>query len=216
MKLVRTEEGAENLLPRKKYLAKIGVKRGQVVSAGLVHGKNVVRVGARQVGKIIPETDCLVTSQKGVFLSVTVADCLPIYFFDPQKEAVGLVHAGWRGLAVGIISEIVSEFKKKFKSDPGNILAVVGPGISPRHYEVGDEVAFKFSHYPKAIKEKGGRKYLDLRNVVRAQLAEAGLPGENREIHDGCTYSDSQKYFSYRRDKSENAGVMLAVIGIKE
>lgn len=215
MRLAEIDKGKETYINRKKFFSKIGADSASVVSGKLIHSSNVYLANEKDKGKIIPKTDALVTNTCSVFLSVTVADCLPIYFFDPKKNAIGLAHAGWRGLKAGIISSVIFEFEKKFGSNPSDILVGIGPGISVRYYEVGDEVIAKFRDYPKALEEKNGKKYLNLKNIAKAQLLGSGVLSENIEIHLDCTYSKARKYFSYRRDKPEKIEAMLAIIGIK-
>jgi hypothetical protein len=201
---------------RNNFFSKIGIDFKDVILADLVHGVKVQIVGEKDKGKIIWKTDALVTNAKGVFLSLTVADCLPIFIFDSLSPALGIVHAGWRGLEKGIIGKVIEKMKEKYKSLPENILAGIGPGICANHYEVGDEVVAYFQKYAEfAIIDKSGRKYLDIKKIAQIQLKEAGVSQKNIEIHPDCTYKNAQKYFSYRRDKPEKIEAMAGMIGIK-
>lgn len=200
---------------RNNFFSKTGIDPEDVVSADLVHGVRVYSTGRKDRGKIIWKTDALVTNAKGVFLSVTVADCLPIFLYDPQKRAVGMIHAGWRGLEKGIIGKTIEKMKEKYKSRPESILAVIGPGICANHYEVGDEVAAYFQKYAKfAIINKSKKKFLDLKKIALIQLKEGGIREKNIKINSDCTYENTQKYFSYRRNKPEKIEAMAGVIGI--
>ena len=198
---------------RKRFLTSLGIDLGNLVSAGLVHGDGVKIVTKEKGGGIIPNTDALITNEKGLFLSITVADCLPIFIFDPQKEVVALIHGGWRSLEKGIVEKTIEKMKNIFNSLPADILVGIGPGISSCHYEVGPEVAKVFHHYSGAIEKKREKIFLDLKRVAFLKLLKEKIKKENIEINRFCTYCEEEKFFSYRRDKSQPIKTMMAVIG---
>ena len=207
--------GSEAMSSREKYFSKIGIGAKDVVSAEIVHSEKVSQVGVEDKNKTIKGADALISKEKGVFLLVTTADCLPIFVFDSLSLALGLIHAGWRGLAQNIISEAVEKMREEFGSDPKNILVGIGPGICASCYEVGGEVAEKFKNYRECVRKKAGRTYLDLKKIAETQLLEQGILPENIEISPDCTYEGVKEYFSYRRDKPKEVQAMLAVIGLK-
>jgi polyphenol oxidase len=126
------------------------------------------------------EADGQVTSAAGVAAIVLTADCLPVALAGPER--VGMVHAGWRGLAAGVIEEGVRA--------TGAVAAAIGPGIGPCCYEVGDDVRAVFGT---------AERTLDLKAIARARLEAAGVG----EIHDCglCTACDAERFFSHRRDR---------------
>ena len=173
-------------------------------------------VGKNDLGSIIPGADGLLARDAGIFLSITVADCLLIFLYDPKIRAIGLLHAGWRGLAEKIISSGVRKMISDFGNNLCDIRTEIGPGIGPCHFEVKNDVAGKFGEFSReAMAEKGGRKYLDLKKIARLQLLNEGIAGDHIETSGECTHCLDSKYFSYRRDKPENIEAMMAIFGIR-
>ena len=174
-----------------------------------VHGARVVRAETI-AGRL--EADAAVTSEPHTVCAVLVADCLPVLLADRAGTVVGAAHAGWRGLAAGVLDNTVSEMTRRGTA-PNDLLAFLGPAIGPHAFEVGDDVyeAFtrKDSGSAAAFERTGqGKWHADLFALARRALARCGLS----EVHGGglCTYSDAQRFYSYRRDKV--TGRMAAVI----
>ncbi len=205
----------DSLENRAGYFSKLGIEKQDVVNAELAHSDEICVVAKMDGGKFIPEADALITNSKNVFLSVTVADCLPLFLFDPKREALGLIHAGWRGLEKNIIAQSVTKMQAEFGSAPADILAVIGPGICAEHYEVGEELARVFEKYTDALQSQRGKIFLDLKKVALEQLLTVGVALPNIEVSKECTFSVAQKYFSYRRDRPEKVQAMMAVFGMR-
>ena len=167
-------------------------------------------------GAVIPKTDALITNTSGIFLSITVADCLPVFLFDPKTNSVGLVHAGWRGLAKNIIPLTIQKMADELKCNPANIRAGVGPSIGGCCFEVEYVPAELNGFLPSALQQKNGKKYLNLKAIAERQLEMAGIVPSHIEISGACTFDLSEKYFSRRRDKPEILETMMAVIGIRK
>ncbi len=204
------------LANKKRFFKKLGITDDLVVSAGLVHGHKIKIVFAKDRGKTIAKTDGLITADKNIFLALTVADCLPIFLYDFKKEIIGLIHAGWRSLAKGIISSAIEKFISDFGSRPQNILAGIGPGIGSCHFEIKEDVLNKFKEFlPAALIERKNKTYLDLKKIAVSQLLESNLLREHIEISPECTYCLNKRYFSFRRDKSDPLETMLAVAAMK-
>lgn len=167
---------------RRRVAEAIGVPLGRLVSVRQVHGTDVL--DAASVTSI-SEADAIVSDETDVALAVLVADCLPLLLVDASSPRFAVVHAGWRGLARGVIGRALEHF-----SDPRNVHAFIGPSISLEGYQVGPEVAAHFAHLPTALVADGGdRSRLDLRHVATSQLLEAGVAEEHvtrsREVTDG-------------------------------
>ena len=207
---LRDKEISKN---RKKFLNKLGVDSNSLVSANLIHGNTIQTVTTSNAGKTIAKTDGLITDNKNLFLSITVADCLPIFLYDFKKEIIGLIHGGWRSLAKDILPLAIRKLTNDFNSKPGNILTGIGPGISQCHYEVKEDVLAKFKSFPTHIfTRRNGKTFLDLKKIAEFQLLNSGVKKGNIEISPECTYCFPNKYFSYRRDKPEVLETMIAVI----
>jgi polyphenol oxidase len=142
----------------------------------------------------LPTADILVTKERGVPLAVLTADCLPVAL--ASDDVLVLVHAGWRGLAAGILDRAVQLF-----TDPSEIVTTVGPAIGPCHYEVGADVADAVAAgSPVGVVQRArrGRRFLDLPATAAAVLAGAGV--KEVEVADLCTACHEDRFFSYRRD----------------
>lgn len=195
---------------RMMYFAKEKIDPDRVVSAKLVHGKRIERIVFVDGGNAFQETDGLVTQDLHTFLSVTVADCIPVYFFDPAHDVVGIVHAGWRGVVGGIVPEMVRVMKADYESDAADILVGIGPSIQKCHFEITGEIRDQFD--ADAIEERDGKLFVDLSQMLVHQLQEAGVTRiEDSRI---CTFCHPDRYFSYRRDKPAQIEAMIAWIGL--
>ena len=159
--------------------------------------------------------DAVLSRTRGTVCAVMVADCLPVFLCDKAGAAVGIVHAGWRGLAGGIIEQSVAAMQR----DRGQLMAWLGPAIGPDRFEVGGDVYDAFvRHDPQAVQAFKSRhnvqekKWLaDIFLLARRRLNSAGV----EEIYGGgvCTYSDPARFFSYRRDGQ--TGRMAALIWLE-
>jgi len=161
-----------------------------------VHGNTVV-----EAPLAAPETvaDGAVARVPGAVIAVLTADCLPLLLCDRQGTAVGVVHAGWRGLAAGVIENTVA----KMQVDPSQLMAYLGPAIGAAAYEVGEDVRREFvaadQRAKAAFANRSPGKYLaDLYLLARQRLAKMGIMA----VHGGgfCTFAESGRFFSYRRD----------------
>ncbi|PIR87623.1 MAG: peptidoglycan editing factor PgeF [Candidatus Harrisonbacteria bacterium CG10_big_fil_rev_8_21_14_0_10_45_28] len=206
---IRSKERDKNL---GEYLKTQDIKPGDVVSALLAHGVEVADVGANHQGQKINDTDGLVTNQSGVYLTVTGADCFPVFAYSPSG-VVGIAHVGWPGAQKNIVSELVAKMKL-LGAELENILIGIGPGLQKCHFEIQQDVADFFEQYEGVVKNTKGKKYLNLPEFISQQLEEAGVLRKNIEISPECTHCEQDKYFSYRRDKSEEVQAMVAYIGL--
>jgi len=212
MKIVRQGNNKEVINRRKEYFIKQGINYKRVVSAELKHGNNIKIVNQKQAGKIIKNCDGLITQDKDLFLSITVADCLPIFIFSPQKQTVAIIHAGWRNILQKIAVKAIKIMINKFACQASEIIVYFGPHIKKCHFSVKKEIVDKFINYQGVITKKGGNYYIDLAEVVRMQLAGQGIKAGKIRISAECTYC-LKKYFSQRRDKAKPIQAMIAYIG---
>lgn len=151
---------------------------------------------------ICPGTDGLVTNCTGVVLTTVHADCLAVFFYDPFKKVIGLVHAGWRGSSLGIAVNAVNIMKKEFSCNPKDILCFISPGISQCCFETGPEVLATFQEKWEWAEEysikKGDKNYLDLKGINARQLS---LSGVNKiQVSEFCTCCSSDIFCSYRKE----------------
>jgi YfiH family protein len=163
-----------------------------------VHGNHVVYVGKNYSDKTINNCDGLITNIKGLSLSIRVADCLPIFFYSPTTNSIGVIHAGWRGLYKGIIGKTVELFSKKLKVKSEDLLIYIGPHICQKHYEIKNDVMEAFNGFPKALKIVKGKTFLDLGEIAKEQLIRLGVKKNKIKIDETCTF-ETQSLDSFRR-----------------
>jgi len=206
-----------------------------------VHGATILRVGAggqgagppaangawveaRALGPGPPEgkaplgeADGLVTAEAGVVLAVLTADCAPVLLADPAARVVGAVHAGWRGLAAGVVEAGVAAMAG-LGADPAATVGMVGPAVGGCCYEVGPEVREAVgARYPAALATtRDGRPALDPAAGAAQALERAGVEGTTARLAGECTVDRAGRYFSHRRDHGRTgrqAGLIALVPG---
>lgn len=162
-----------------------------------VHGTVVIDTEVAGCGA--PQADACISRHRGAVCVVMTADCLPVLLCDEQGSVVGAVHAGWRGLCDGVIEQAVAAMDVP----PASLMAWLGPAIGPYAFEVGDEVRAAFiARQPQAdsafVPHAPGKWLADLCRLARLRLEALGVT----RIYGGgrCTYSDRERFFSYRRD----------------
>lgn len=159
------------------------------------------------------EADGLVTSCKGIALTVFYADCVPILLSDSTAGVVAAVHSGWRGTVSRIAENAVDIMKKEFGSTPENIKAAIGPSIGKCCFETGEEVACNFDK--DLVTPKGNGKFLvDLWTANRRILKKCGVCDKNIDVLGICTICENDILYSYRTH-GDKTGRMGAVIMIK-
>jgi YfiH family protein len=184
---------------RRSYLRQHGCDPDRVVHAGLSHGTTVAVVNKTHAGTVVSETDGLITSDPGVGLAMTAADCLLVFVHDPIVSRIGMVHAGRRGLAAHIITTFFDVWKTMGMSDLSSCIVTVGPSICADHYTVSDTDAQAFAQWSQACDTRADGIHLDLRHVAREQLLAAGIHNQQITVDPRCTYEEAE-LFSYRRD----------------
>jgi len=199
---------------REKFFKKSGININDTVTAGLVHDHKVKIVGKRDLKKIISGTDGLIAKDKKIFLTITTADCLPLYFFDKEKKVIGLAHAGWRGILENVAGSMIKAMVKKCTANPKDIIVRIGPHIRPCHFAVKTDVARRFGQEREFIVADGDRYFINLAGIVKKQLMASGVKAKNIVISTDCTYCRWKKYFSYRRE-GKKGRFMLAYIGMR-
>jgi YfiH family protein len=195
-------------------------------AAKQVHGANVSRVtdadrgrGALSHKDAIPSTDALITDIPDVPIGIFTADCVPVFLYDPEKMAVGLVHAGWRGTAQSIVIKTIERMQAEFGSDSADMWAAIGPSIGQCCYEVGPDVfdsfVAEFDYADSLFRKTSDEKWhLDLWLANRRQLEGCGIDQERIIESRICSACNSHEYFSARKH-GPRAGRTLSVMAIK-
>ena len=161
-----------------------------------VHGTRVLRFAAADAPAAdAPEADAAVTSDAGIVLAILTADCLPVLFASRGGDELGAAHAGWRGLAAGVLEATVAAMR----APPQDVVAWLGPAAGPASYEIGEEVRAAFAAFDEAfVATRPGHWRIDLYAVARRKLAAVGV----MQVHGGGfdTIADAARFYSYRRD----------------
>jgi YfiH family protein len=166
-----------------------------------VHGCAVVQPDLAGESRLEPDADAATTSHRGVVCAVLVADCMPVLLASRAGDVVGVAHAGWRGLAAGVIEAALAAMR----TDPAQVLAWLGPAIGPLAYEVGDEVRAAFLAADPAAKvafvpSRPGHWRLDLYAIARQRLRARGVTQVSGG--DFCTHAEADRFFSWRRERT--------------
>jgi YfiH family protein len=207
---------------RRRLTGALGVAAGSLAEAEQVHGNRVAVLDrppgrTEMPGAPIAGVDALITDVAGLWLAVYAADCVPVLALDPHRPAIAAAHAGWRGVAGGIVPATLDRMSRAFATDPAGCIIVLGPAIGGCCYEVDAPVAGAMGAapwWPLAATPCGpGRWKLDLRVAIRRQLSALGVPEEQVTELAYCTACRPDLFFSYRRDGV--TGRMGACIGLR-
>lgn len=194
---------------RKLFFNKLGLMNENVSYQHQVHSDRILYVNK---SGLCGESDALVTAQKGLGLAISIADCTPVFIYDQVNKIIAAVHSGWRGTEQKILMKTIQTLVRDHKSNPQNLIAYIGPSISKVNYEVGKEVAEKFSG--KYLTVNGDKFLLDVSGVNYDLLIEAGLKKNNIQKSGLCTYEFSELFHSYRRD-ADRSGRSLGLIAMR-
>lgn len=204
-----TESVREN---RAAFANALGILPEQVVSGYQVHGTKIARVTGADKGKgffdaasALPDTDGLVTAERGVALMTLYADCVPVLFYDAHQQVIAVCHCGWRGTVNRMAAKTAGVMIAEYGCRAEHILAAIGPSISQANYEVDDTVlaqfeqAFPFAHSLIAPTDAHHGK-VDLWQANRLQLEEIGVLPEHIEVSGLCTYQHVEQFYSHRAE----------------
>lgn len=211
----------------RRIASAIGVRCEDMVFSQQTHTANVRAVTEKDRGMGImrpleyQNVDGLVTDIPGICLVTFYADCVPLFFLDPVKKAIGLSHSGWRGTVAKIGKATVEQMRQQFGSDPADILAAVGPSICQDCYEVSGDVIEKFQENFKSsywndlfYQKKNGKYQLDLWKANEIVFAEAGIRKEHMAVTNVCTHCNSAVLYSHR-EAGNDRGSLAAFLALK-
>ncbi len=211
-----------NVLQNQNILCKtLHIEPDQLIFPKQTHSETVkvirqefIEAGEHERKIFLMETDAIITNLQGVCIGIKTADCVPILLFDPKNKVVAAIHAGWRGTLKGIVLKAVKSMISEFNSDPIEIIAGIGPSISPAVYEVGEDVWVHFDkkYLQPAHDKKNNKCFLDLWKANHDQLTQAGIPEEQIELAELCTYSNPEKFFSARRDGPNTGRIATGIM----
>ncbi len=203
---------------RKTFLSSLGVNYQDLVCARQVHGNKIFLAGAKDKGRgavdytdAVGEFDGIATQDVKIPLAVFTADCLSVFLFDIRNKAAAVLHCGWRPTKDKLAFEAIKLMRNVFNSQSQDIICGFGPAIYACCYDVGEDFKQNFSY---GLYEREGKFFLDLVEINRRQLIEAGVSEENIEDSRLCTHCKNEGFFSYRREGNKS-GRMMSVIMIE-
>ncbi|MDQ0059415.1 peptidoglycan editing factor PgeF [Paenibacillus harenae] len=199
-----------------------------------VHGNKVYKVTSADKGKgklslddVIPDCDAIMTNEPNVLLTSFYADCVPLYFYDPEHGAVALAHAGWRGTVRRIAEETIRAMEKAYGSKPEALMAAIGPAIDSCCYEVDGVVIEQVEKVIASLglsaetadivlqKSDNGKAHINLKEINRQIMIKAGILPIHIELTKWCTGCRRDLFFSHRMENGLT-GRMASWIGIRE
>ncbi len=213
MNLGRMEaDGKENVTQNYRiFCAAVGIDPENIVIADQEHTDNIKVLSADDRGKGLlrkrdySAVDGFITTETNVSMTLLIADCVPVYLYDPAGRAAGLVHSGWKGTLAGISAKAIRMMNENYGSKPGNMIAVIAPSICKACYEVSADLyeAFSASYERDDVEaffeiKDNGKFQLDLWEANKRILLGTGLKEENIHVTDLCTCHNSDWLFSHR------------------
>jgi YfiH family protein len=221
---------------RRRVAEQLGWPYEYFTCAEQVHGNHVHRVTRKDAGRgredrisAFANTDAIITNEADVLLVMFFADCVPLYFYDPVTESIGLAHAGWKGTVSEIAIKTVEKMRAAYGVEPGNLRAAIGPSISSSCYEVDESVLQHVRPLLESLQEgnntieakniiqpqeKNNRAFLDLKHLNRQLMIKAGILPSRIEMSSWCTASRTDLLFSHRKENGIT-GRMMSWLGRK-
>lgn len=214
---------AENVRENfRRICGAVGIDSNKLVFSNQIHEDQIYIAKKEDCGNGIirpnplKSADGLMTAERGVPLVTFYADCVPLYFLDPVKKVIALSHSGWKGTVKRIGAQTIAKMKNIYGSQPGDILAAVGPSIGECHFEVGREVAeiFHREFGEETVRDYGGRPHVNLQRAIFSQFLQAGISENNITMSDICTYCRHDLLFSHRQTggKRGSLGAFMELI----
>ena len=204
----------------RRFADAVGFSTDDLILSDQTHTTNVLRVGRSDRGKGFNrekewrDVDGFITDEPGCALSTFYADCVPLYFVDPVRRAIGLSHSGWKGTAHEMGKATIEAMHREFGTEPADLLCGIGPSICQDSYEVGEDVARFFDdRFLRKSETVPGKFYLDLWAANKAVLMNAGVKEENITLPNLCTACNADLLFSHRAShgKRGNLGAFLMI-----
>ena len=167
---------------------------------------------------ILYGVDASITHLRNIFLCATTADCVPILLYDKEQQIVAAIHAGWKSIVGGIIENTIAKMSEVYNTHPTHIVAAIGPSISQKNYEVGDELIAEFN---KAgfdlssvtfINQQTNKWHIDLKHLSRNELVRLGVPPQQIETSTLCTFDEEELFFSARRQSLVSGGMLSGIM----
>jgi YfiH family protein len=188
----------------------LGIDADKIILPFQTHGTEVREISDRffeladeEKRDYLNGVDAIFTRIQKVCIGVSTADCVPILFYDPTKQVIAAAHAGWRGTCGRIAEKTIKALVEAYNCHASDILVAIGPSISAKVYEVGQEVVDNFEsagfNSSEIVEIRNKSVYLDLWKANEQSLLKAGIAAENIEVAGICTFTEHERFFSARR-----------------
>lgn len=197
---------------RQSLCQMLNIDDSHLIMPHQVHSDKVRVIGDRLVNMpsadkkdALEGYDAVVTSLRGVCIGVSTADCIPVLLYDDKTKSAAAIHSGWRGTVSRISAKTILVMKQTYGTNPSDLKVVIGPGISLKNFEIGDEVydAFVEADFDmQTIAKKYAKWHIDLWEANRQILLDCGVKAENIHIERICTYDNTQSLFSARVEQN--------------
>ena len=222
-----TGDDEESVIKNQNILCQqIGISTDRLFIPHQTHGTEIKEISPAFLdlshdgkNEYLNGVDGIFTQLPHVCIGITTADCVPLLFFDPIKKVIAAVHAGWRGTCQHIAAKTINTLAQRFDSNPQNIIVSIGPSISAKVYQVGEDVVESFDkagfENSTIFENRKDGIFLDLWKAAEQDLLRSGVLKENIEITGICTFSEHEKFFSARK-LGIKSGRMLSGIMLKE
>lgn len=188
----------------------LGIDADKIILPFQTHGTEVREISDRffeladeEKSEYLNGVDAIFTRIPEVCIGISTADCVPILFYDPAKQVIAAAHAGWRGTCGRIAEKTINALVEAYNCHASDILVAIGPSISAKVYEVGQEVVDNFENAgfdnSEIVEIRNTSIYLDLWKANEQSLLKAGIAAENIEVAGICTFTEHERFFSARR-----------------
>jgi YfiH family protein len=220
------------IINRERLADKVNLPIESWIYAEQIHSNEVELLNSNDRGKgiysretAIQAKDAFITQSTNICMAALFADCVPLYFFDPVHQAIGLAHAGWKGTVQEIAAVTIKMMQQHFNSQSHEIIAAIGPSIGICCFEVdeivmnkvwelfGREMLWNIDDKPLYQKQKNGKFLLNLQESNRQIMMKAGILPSHIEVTDYCTSCRTDLFFSHRKENGKT-GRMVAWIGL--
>ncbi|HMP31095.1 MAG TPA: peptidoglycan editing factor PgeF [Saprospiraceae bacterium] len=195
---------------RTLFCESLGFDKQNLAKSKQVHGLEVLVVNNAGTYE---GYDALITTQKGILLAVTIADCAPILLYDKDQKTIAAVHAGWKGTLGNLVYKTLQIMQNSLGTNPAHDYAYIGTCISSKNYEVDSDVALHFEEKYRPYHPNTSKYHLDIKQHNLDQLTNFGVPLKQIEVSPYCTLADRDLFYSHRGENGK-AGRMLAGIGM--
>jgi polyphenol oxidase len=192
---------------REILFASLDISQNNLAEAVQTHSANIEKIDKPG---IYNNCDALITDEKGLYLSIQTADCLPILIWDNSNRAIGAIHSGWWGTEKFILKKTIDGLVANYNSDVSNLNLYIGTGMTQKYFEVGQEFQSIFDS--KYVCMHDSKLFMDNVMANYDQAIASGILKSNIEVSPYCSFGDEDLFYSYRRDKGVT-GRNIAVIG---